>query len=85
MRFFSVFLFGMLFVSFSLDFSGSWMRLLINLMNFFSVRDGKGFSSDYSTAAGRMGWEDFDDLLLIRWRVVGFDEFLFSIEWWWRF
>jgi len=66
-------------------FFGSWMGLLIDFMNFFSVRDGKGLSSDGFTAAGGMGWEDFDDFLLIRWRVVGFDEFLFSVEWWWRF
>jgi hypothetical protein len=30
------------------------MGLLIDLMNSFSVRDGKGFSSDGLTAAGGM-------------------------------
>jgi hypothetical protein len=79
------FLFRMLFVSFFSGFFGSWMGYLIDLLNFFLVRDGKGFSSDDFSAAGGMGWEDFDDFLLIRWRVVGFDEFLFSVEWWWRF
>jgi hypothetical protein len=54
------------------------MELLIDLMNFFSVRDGKGFSSDGLTAAGGMGWDDFDDLLLIRCGWLGFDYILYD-------